>query len=48
MKRTVSQREKQNSLAVRAQTSCFSDPLNNRSSKDYKFTEAPSFFIGGH
>ncbi|MEF2229258.1 MAG: hypothetical protein V3581_04485 [Candidatus Cardinium sp.] len=27
---------------------CFSNPLHNRSSKDYKFTEAPSFFIGGH
>ncbi|WP_114910400.1 hypothetical protein [Cardinium endosymbiont of Sogatella furcifera] len=27
---------------------CFSNPLHNRSSKNYKFTKAPSLFIGGH
>ncbi|MEF2228491.1 MAG: hypothetical protein V3581_00365 [Candidatus Cardinium sp.] len=48
MKRIVVQREKQNAPAARTQTSCSSDPLNNRSSKDYKFTETLSFFIGGH
>ncbi|MCT4697053.1 MAG: hypothetical protein V3581_03900 [Candidatus Cardinium sp.] len=48
MKRTVvSAGKTETAHCVGFKGNCFSNPLHNRSFKDYKFTEAPTFFIGG-